>query len=275
MEVMDHSLSRKQARLQERLRELGGLLVAYSGGVDSAYLAWVAHQVLGRDMMALIADSPSLARSHLADAVSFARQHQIPLEVLQTGELDNPAYVKNDTLRCYHCKTELFTVMERERERRGFRHLAYGMNVDDRGDFRPGQTAARERGVLAPLVEAGLTKQDVRELAQWAGLLVWDKPASACLSSRVAYGQPVTREVLGRIERGEEHLRGLGFRHFRVRDHGNLARIEIAADEMPKALVPGMLATLAVAFKEFGFHYVALDCEGYRSGSMNESLTAL
>jgi uncharacterized protein len=269
---MDNELLKKQSCLEDRLRELGGVLVAYSGGVDSAYLAWSAWQVLGEEMLAVIADSPSLARSHLADALSFARLHRIPLQVLPTSELDNPDYVKNDAFRCFHCKSELFTVMERERARFAFRHLVYGMNADDQGDFRPGQTAARQHGVLAPLAEAGLTKHDVRELSQRAGLQVWDKPASACLSSRIAYGRPVTRDALARIEQGEDRLRELGFRQFRVRDHGDIARIEIAREEMTRALSPQILEVLSTDFKRLGFQYVTLDCEGYRSGSMNAAL---
>ena len=266
------TLSEKRERLDARLRGLDRLLVAYSGGVDSAYLAWTAHRVLGHGMLAVIADSPSLARSHLAEAQAFAQQHGIPLQVLKTNELDHADYVKNDAQRCFYCKDELFTRMDEEKNRLGFRHLAYGMNLDDRGDFRPGQTAAKNHGVLAPLVEAGLTKQDVRDLARAAQLRVWDKPASACLSSRLAYGQPVTRAALGRIEQSEEKLRALGFTQFRVRDHGDLARIEIASDEMADALAPEMLATLSQSLKKLGFLYVTLDCEGFRSGSMNAAL---
>ncbi len=262
-----------QHALRDRLKALGSVLIAYSGGVDSAYLAWVAHQVLGKRMLAVIADSPSLARDHFRDAVSFAKDHGIPLEIIATAEMENPDYVKNDGLRCFHCKSELFAQMEAARQRLGFDHLAYGMNLDDRGDFRPGQKAAQNHAVLAPLVDAGLTKTDIRTLAHEAGLKVWDKPASACLSSRIAYGQPVTTEVLGRIEQGEGHLKRLGLRQFRVRDHAGLARIEIAPEEMSKLLSPAMLSELSAEFRRLGFTYVTLDCDGYRSGSMNAVLS--
>jgi uncharacterized protein len=262
----------KQKQLEERLRQYGSLLVAYSGGVDSAYLAWVAARILGKNALSVIADSPSLARHDLAAALDFATEHQMALEVVNTGELENPDYVKNDAFRCFHCKSELFTVMEKARERLGFRHLAYGMNTDDRGEFRPGQNAASQHGVLAPLAEADLSKADIRLLAREAGLRVWDRPASACLSSRVAYGKPVTREVLTRIEEGENRLRELGFRQFRVRDHGEMARIEIARDELPNALSEKMMSAFSEAFKKLGFQYVTLDCEGFRSGSMNAVL---
>jgi uncharacterized protein len=264
----------KQTRLEARLRELGSLLVAYSGGVDSAYLAWVANRALGDRMRALIADSPSLARSHLADAIEFARLHDIPLEVIRTDEMENPAYVRNDSQRCFHCKSELFTRMAAAQARLGFTHLAYGMNADDRGDFRPGQKAATNHGVLAPLAEAGLTKQEIRTLAREAGLRVWDRPASPCLSSRIAYGEPVTSAKLGRIERAEEHLRGLGLVHFRVRDHGGIARIEIAPDEMEDILSVAQLHGISAELKRLGFDFVALDCEGFRSGSLNRILTS-
>ena len=268
------ALREKQARLEERLRGLGSVLVAYSGGVDSAYLAWCAHRVLGANARAVIADSPSLARSHLAAAIEFARHHGIALDVVPTNELDNPEYAKNDTQRCFHCKNELFTVMTQARLRLNFQHLAYGMNTDDRGDFRPGQNAARNQGVLAPLAEAGLGKADIRALALAAGLDVWDKPASACLSSRLEYGRPVTRDRLQQIEAGEERLRELGFRQFRVRHHGEIARIEIDRTELPAATTPEMLAAFSTAFKALGFHYVTLDCEGFRSGSMNAVIAA-
>src|SRR4029077_7292631 len=211
-----------------------------SGGVDSAFLAWAAHQVLGNDMLAVIADSASLARSQLADAIAFAREQGIPIEVIATAELDRPEYIRNDASRCFHCKDELFTVMESFRLAHDFDSIAYGVNVDDQGDFRPGQAAARQHHVAAPLLEAGLTKQEVRERARNAGLRIWKKPASACLSSRVEYGRAVTREVLDVIEQGEDALRNLGFRQFRVRHHGDIVRIEIARDELSRALTPEM-----------------------------------
>ena len=263
----------KQDVLDARLRELGGLLVAYSGGVDSAYLAWRAHEVLGDRMRAVIADSASLARRHLEDATAFARQHGIPLEVVATDELSNPDYAKNDLQRCFHCKTELFTVMEKVRGKFGTRHLAYGMNVDDRGDFRPGQKAAEQHGVLAPLVDAGMTKADIRALARDAGLEVWDKPAAPCLSSRLAYGQLVTPQALSRVEQAEEFLRELGLRHFRVRHHGDVARIEIARDEMPAVLDVTTMAKIAERLKAIGFPHVALDCAGFQSGSLHAGMT--
>lgn len=265
-------LDDKSSRLEQHLLSLGSVMVAYSGGTDSAYLAYAAHRVLGSSMLAVIADSPSLARTQLADALAFAREQSIPVQVIHTAELDSPDYVKNDASRCFHCKDELFTVMEGERQRLGCKHLAYGMNLDDRGDFRPGQKAASLHGAVAPLVEAGLTKADIRALAQQAGLRIWDKPASACLSSRVEYGLPVTRAVLQRIEDGEELLRSLGYRQFRVRSHGELARIEIAREELPRALSMESMTLLAKSFKAIGFKYVTLDCEGYRSGSMNDVL---
>ena len=259
----------KRERLGALLRGLGRLLVAYSGGVDSAYLAWVAHQVLGADMLAVIADSPSLARVQLDDAIAFAAEHSIPVKVIRTGEFDRPEYLRNDGARCFHCKDELFTVMQQFAAQHGYDRIAYGVNVDDQGDFRPGQQAAHLHGVTAPLLDVGLTKADVRALAREAGLRVWDKPASACLSSRVEYGREVTPEVLNVVEKGEDALRSLGFRQFRVRHHGQIVRIEIAPDEMERALTPAMAARFTEIFKELGFAYVTLDLEGFRSGSMN------
>jgi len=246
--------------------------VAYSGGVDSAFLAWTAHELLGDEMRAIIADSASLARSHLADALAFARESGIPVQVLGTQELENPEYVRNDATRCFHCKDELFTVLEQYRAREGFDAIAYGVNADDQGDFRPGQRAAEQHNVVAPLLEADLGKAEIRELARAAGLRVWDKPASACLSSRIEYGRPVTPEALSVIEQGEDALRGLGFRQFRVRHHGEIVRIEIAREELDRALDEKMAAEFTRIFKALGFKFVTLDLEGFRSGSMNALL---
>lgn len=271
---LSESIERKASGLQANLLQSGRLLVAYSGGIDSAYLAWAAHKALGSEMLAVIADSPSLARTHLADAVAFASEQGIPLEVISTSELERPEYARNDGLRCFHCKDELFAVMEELRSARGFETIAYGVNVDDQGDFRPGQEAARQHHVVAPLLEAGLTKQEIRELARQAGLRIWDKPASACLSSRIEYGRPVTREALEAVERGEDAIRALGFRQFRVRHHGDIVRIEVAREEMERALDIAMAAEFARIFKGLGFKFVTLDMEGFRSGSMNSLLPA-
>jgi len=267
-------LESKSAQLQAELGKLGRLLVAYSGGVDSAYLAWAAHQALGENMLAIIADSPSLARTELADAVAFAKEQSIPLEVVATAELDRPEYVRNDAQRCFFCKDELFTLMEELRAARGFDAIAYGVNLDDQGDFRPGQKAAVAHHIVAPLLDSGLAKSDILSLARNAGLRIWDKPASACLSSRIEYGRPVTREALAVVEKGEDALRELGFRQFRVRHHGDIVRIEVARDELHRALDPTMAAEFTRIFKELGFKFVTLDMEGFRSGSMNTLLPA-
>lgn len=265
-------LAAKASHLEARLRALGRTLVAYSGGVDSAYLAWATHQALGSNMLAVIADSPSLARTQLADAIAFVQEQNIPLEVIPTTELDRPEYARNDATRCFHCKDELFTVMEAFRQIRGFDAIAYGVNLDDQGDFRPGQQAARLHHVAAPLLDVALSKQDIRTLAREAGLRIWDKPASACLSSRIEYGRPVTREALSAVEQGEDALRALGFRQFRVRHHGDIVRLEIAKDELPRALDPALAAEFTRIFKALGFKFVTLDLEGFRSGSMNALL---
>jgi pyridinium-3,5-biscarboxylic acid mononucleotide sulfurtransferase len=265
--------SHKQYLLDEVLKSLGRTLVAYSGGVDSAYLAWAARQALGNDMMAVIADSPSLARTQLEDAIAFAQEQTIPFFVAQTAEMEKPEYVRNDMQRCFHCKDELFQVMEKFAQENGFDAIAYGVNLDDQGDFRPGQAAARQHHIATPLLQAGLSKAEIRELARAAGLRIWNKPASACLSSRIEYGRPVTREALAMVEQGEDALRRMGFRQYRVRHHGEIARLEIAKDEMERALTPEMFAEFTRIFKSLGFTFVAIDTEGFRSGSMNRLKT--
>ena len=262
----------KRECLEAALRDLGSVMVAYSGGTDSAYLAFVAHRVLGDDMLAVIADSASLPRAELARALAFAEHHSIPIQILQTAELDNPDYQRNDSRRCFHCKDELFRKMEAEQRERGFAYLAYGMNLDDRGDYRPGQQAASEHNVVAPLVTAQLTKRDIRGLAREAGLELWDKPASACLSSRLEYGRAVTRETLSQIERAEDALHEMGFQRVRVRHHGELARIEIDRADLPNALHLEIFNQIVAVLRPLGFVYVTMDMQGYRSGSMNDVL---
>lgn len=267
-------LKNKLEVLHEILQSLDSLLVAYSGGTDSAYLAYVAHRLLGDHMLAVIADSPSLPRRELAAALAFASEHNIPIHILQTQELEDPNYARNDKNRCFHCKDELFTQMEATRLQLNFKHLAYGMNLDDRGDFRPGQKAAALHNAIAPLAAAQLTKQEIRDLAREANLSLADKPASACLSSRIEYGRPVTAETLSQVERAEDALHALGFLQLRVRHHGDLARIEIARQDLPRALTIPMLDQITAALRPLGFVYVTLDTQGYRSGSMNDVLPA-
>jgi pyridinium-3,5-biscarboxylic acid mononucleotide sulfurtransferase len=269
---LDPSLAQKERALTDRLRSLKSVIVAYSGGVDSAYLAYAAYQALGENMLAAIADSASLARSQFEDALSFAREHSIPLRVIKTNELEREAYAVNGPDRCFHCKDELFQALELELEHTGLEALAYGLNIDDKKDFRPGHKAAAQHRVAAPLAEAGLTKADVRALSLRAGLRVWDKPASACLSSRMEYGRRVTPEALRMIEQAEDSLRALGLKRFRVRHHGSIARVEIAEEEMAAVLDMAKMKAMASVVRAAGFQYVSLDCEGYRSGSMNEIL---
>jgi uncharacterized protein len=272
LEAMAMNLSAKLENLQRNLQSLESLLVAYSGGTDSAFLAYLAHGVLGDGMLAVIADSPSLPRAELAAALAFAKEYGIPTRILQTAELDKPEYIRNDAQRCFHCKDELFTRMEAERIQLGFAHLAYGMNLDDRSEFRPGQKAALQHRALAPLAAAELSKLEIRQLAREAGLSLADKPASACLSSRIEYGRPVTAQNLLQVEQAEEVLHRLGFAQVRVRHHGSVARVEIARNDLPRALDLDILDRITAGLRAIGFLYVTLDMEGYRSGSMNDVL---
>jgi len=265
-------LEAKQNALFECIRELERVIVAYSGGTDSAYLAWAANRALGNNAIAVTADSASMPESHKRDAEAFAREAGFHHEYIKTNEFENPDYVKNDKDRCFHCKDELFTQLESYAEKHGYRHIIYGVNQDDLGDYRPGQRAAKMHDVKAPLAEVALTKAEIRELAHRAGLSVWDRPAAACLSSRVPYGTPVNVKTIKTIEEGEEAIKALGFRQFRVRFHGDLVRIEIARDELPSAMNPEMFARFAEIFKSLGFHFITLDVEGYRQGALNVAL---
>ncbi|MDR3724198.1 MAG: ATP-dependent sacrificial sulfur transferase LarE [Terracidiphilus sp.] len=265
-------VAKKLASLEARLKTLDRLMVAYSGGVDSAFLAATAHRVMGDRMLAVLADSPSLARRDMEEARAFAAKIGMKLEVVNTEELSDPEYARNDANRCFHCKDALFTTMEALGEKLGYRAIAFGMNLDDKDDYRPGQRAAAKHEVLAPLAEAGMTKADVRTLARAAGFELWDRPAAPCLSSRIEYGRPVTREALKQVEQGEEWLRKLGFRELRVRHHGELARVEIARNELPRALTMEMMDAITEGLKAAGFEYVTLDCKGFRSGSLNAIL---
>ena len=273
---LEAPLEAKTQFLQRTLSGLERAVVAYSGGVDSTFLAKMAYDALGGQAMAVTAVSPSLARAERDDATRFAAQIGIRHEFIETRELDNPAYRANDSSRCFHCKAELFDRLREFVAERGIQHMLYGPVIDDLGDFRPGMAASRERGARAPLVEAGLRKAEVRELSKRLGLSSWDKPAVACLSSRVAYGSQVTVEKLRQIEDAEALLRAEGFRELRVRHHGPIARIEVPESELARFTQDSARRQRIIqGLKTLGFTYVTLDLQGFRSGAMNEALPVI
>ncbi|HSB10987.1 MAG TPA: ATP-dependent sacrificial sulfur transferase LarE [Blastocatellia bacterium] len=267
------SLKSKERQFRDTLRGFGSVLVAFSGGVDSAYLAYVASEELGERALAVTGDSASYPMFQRELADQLTTQFGIHHRVLLTEEFEDPRYTSNPANRCYYCKSELYTKLVQLARDDGFNVICDGTNADDAGDYRPGRQAAREMGVRSPLLECGLTKADIRELSRRAGLPTWDQPASACLSSRVPYGQIVTIEKLSMIDKAETVLKELGFRQVRVRHHGEVARIEVAEDEMPLALDPTMIRRISASLKALGFKYVSLDLDGYRTGSLNESLS--
>lgn len=267
------SSEQKERELLMRLTHCSSIIVALSGGADSAYLAWAAQHALGERALSITALSPSFSAYDRRTVEDFVRKFGVRHEFVETHEMENPSYRANAADRCYFCKDELFSVLDQIAIERKFEAVCYGVNADDTLDFRPGHRAAKEHRVLAPLLDAGLTKAEIRSLSERAGLPTWDRPASACLSSRLPYGTEVTPERLALVERGESALRDLGFRQFRVRLHDKLARIEISLDEMPLAFSKDMAAKIAQQLKQAGFSYVTLDLEGYRQGSLNESLS--
>jgi uncharacterized protein len=269
---LPRALREKEAALFEGLRGKGRMMVAFSGGVDSSYLAWAAHRVLGEDCLSVTAVSPSYPASHRAMAEEIVAKFSLPHRFIETHEMESASYRANASDRCYHCKSELFETMDRLGAELDFDATCYGVNTDDTSDFRPGHRAADEHKVLAPFLEVGLSKSEIRSLSRAAGLPTADLPASACLSSRLPYGTEVTVERLAQVERGEEILRELGFRQLRLRHHGELARIEIDPHELPRALDPDMAKRIVELIKPLGFRYVSLDLEGYRTGSLNEVL---
>ena len=266
------SAEEKEKNLRRLMREMRTVLVAYSGGVDSAYLALIATQELSENAVCILGVSPSVSQIQRAEAAEIAALYKFNFEQIQTDELDNPNYQANPNNRCYFCKTELYGKLSALAQKKNIKYVVDGTNADDAGDYRPGKTAATEKGVRSPLVEANLSKNEIRELSKKHDLPTWDKPASPCLSSRIAYGTPVTIVRLSKVEKGEAVLRRLGFREFRVRLHDELVRLEIAPHELEKALNLKITEKLSSEFKRLGFRYVTLDLQGYRSGAMNEVL---